>query len=574
MRLIFKGEYLTPASHSSNLWIMRSLNVFLFTLRLLLRSVIVYNISRILPKHRRTKLRYREMIKGAKRLAKFFESKKGIFLKAAQYLSSVSNLFAADFSEIFSQVPDRQFKQSYPEIRTRIEQEFSKPIKELFQSFDSEPVAAASFGQVHRARLFDGQNVAVKILHKNMEIILQKDLQTMRRVIWLIRIVYRTLDFRSHLIEFSHMARLEIDYFNEVENLRRVYHNFREENRIKIPKIIEGYCKQTVFCTEYIEGYSLQNLFQKKELKLTDFSARGRKKIIDDLLYTYKKMIFDHKFYHADPHPGNILLTEIKRDDQQKVISFRVAFIDFGASLDLNSHTLNRLRDIIDLLQNHDMAGLVYFGISNGILRDWIDTEKYINLLELIHARFAAFRFDDYQRINPLRFGQIIRVHDLEIVDLRLRDLLVEIRMPRKYIYLARTISLLFLNARNIDNRINMLSLANPHVQDLMKRSLKLHYLLNKKHLWRGMRKIEQILFDPSVRALSNATQYTFDKKLDFYQPRKRQRDGKYFYLSSLILSSGVNVFFYQAYGWHIYFIWSLVVSGGLVSSWLKSRRN
>ena len=485
---------------------------------MLIYSAFVYNATRFIPVDVASRIRYRAMLRQARRIARFFLYKRGIYLKTAQYLSSVSNLFAADFSEIFSQVPLAQRQQRFSDIQFQIEHALQKTLPQLFSKFEEEPLAVASFGQVHIAYLHDGRKVAVKVLHKNMHAVLRKDLRALRSVVFLIRFFYPRLDFRSHFLEFSQMARQEIDYINEAENLRRARHYFQNDATIVTPDLLEEVSCATVLCTEFIEGFSLLDLFdEEKEPNLKTFLTQAqRKKLIDNLLCVYKKMIFEHRFYHADPHPGNILLTEIETHPHNKSLakSFRLAFIDFGASMDLHPQMLNRLRELIDLLQHHDIPATVDLGIDIGIFRAGIDREKYINLLELIHARFSAFRFSDVHRINTIRLGQIIQPGDLAIVDLRLRDFLVEVRMPRKYIYLSRTLSLLLSNARSVDETVNVLEVADPYLRELRAKNTKIQVLLAKGYLWRGIRRLENIFATSSPQS-KNADVATWLRKIE-----------------------------------------------------------
>ena len=432
---------------------MRTWVVIFFALRLLLVSAVIYNFTRLLPTDPRSRIRYRNTLRGARLIADFCLHRGGIFLKAAQYLSTISNLFDAEFTEIFAGVPDRAAPRPYADVRYRFRAEFDAEPEDLFLEFDRQPLAAASLGQVHVGRIRDGRKVAIKFLHPRMEHLIRKDLRALRYVVGLIQFFYGHLNFQGHLNEFSNMIQMEIDYENEAENMRRVRDNFHDDPRIVIPNVIEEFSRSTVLTTEYIEGIPLNDNRQ------FDQAGVNRRAVTELLVEAYARMIFEHRFYHGDTHAGNIFV--VISDAMHPV---RLAFVDFGATQMITERMIGFIQRAIEIMRARDIPGLVELFSDVGMLHADADREIYTNLAEMIYSRYGSFKLEEHYRINPVRFGRIIKVRDLSGVGLRLRDVIGQVRLPRRYIYLGRTLTLLLSQAARLDEQVNVFRVARPHI--------------------------------------------------------------------------------------------------------------
>ncbi len=453
-------------------------------------------------------------------MARFFLKKGGVFLKTAQYLSTVSNLFDAEFTEVFSQIPDRAPVRPYGEVHYRFLNEFGVEPEECFMEFDRQPLASASLGQVHVGRLHDGRKVAIKLLHPKIENQLRQDLRALRYVVMVIRFFYLQLDFRSHLREFSNIVTMEIDYRNERENLRRARDNWQDNPNIVVPDVIDEFSRSTVITTEYIEGISLSNLHLLKR------SSVDCRKVVEIIVSAYVKMVFEHRFFHADPHPGNIFVLE-----PTPLYPLRVAFIDFGATQDVTESTLIVIRRFIELLRSHDIIGLVELGQETGLLKSGVDTEKYIGLCEAIHARYASFKVEEYYRINPLRFGRIIRMRDLAFSGLKLREVISEVRIPRKYIYLGRTLTLLLSVSRDLDKNLNIFIVARPHVDRYIRHSFAISNFWRYKNWQRLIQQVSK-----------NLSRNTFQPPIERHNAHSSRR---YYQLGQQALFASLSIFFF-----------------------------
>ncbi len=433
---------------------MRTLTLLFFTGRQLLRAAFIYNLTRLLPATARSRIRQKQTLRGAGRVADLFVRLGGIYIKACQYLATVSNVFDAEYADLF-RVPDIASTHSMADIRRRFQVEFGKNPEELFREFDPEPVATASLGQVHVARLFDGRRAAVKLLHANIENQIREDLFALRFAMRMVTWFFPDLDFRGHLSEFAGMVLSEIDYQNEAENIRRMRILFADDPRVVVPAVVDELSRESVLTTEFISGIQID------DTAAMDTRGIERRAVTELLLETYVRMIFEHRFFHADPHPGNIFVIP-----PDAGFPLRIAFVDFGATQTVTQSTFTILKRIFEVNQNRDFVALVDLAVETGILKKDVDREVYSSLFELIHARYGSFKIEqDYYRINPLRFGRILKMKDLTILNLRLRDVLNNSRIPRRYIYLGRTITLLVSLALDLDDKVNIFTIARPHVE-------------------------------------------------------------------------------------------------------------
>jgi len=447
---------------------------------MLLVSVLVFQFTRILTPPRRTSIRTRVTLKAAHRIANFCLKQAGIFIKAAQFLSTVSNLFDSSFTEVFASVQDRVEPKPYSQVRYRFLAEFGVEPEDLYLEFDRNPLAAASLGQVHVARIQDGRKVAVKFLHPNIEGQIRQDMRALRYAVNMILWMYPYLDFRGHLYEFSNMVLAEIDYENEAENMRRTRYNFHGESRVVIPEVIEELSGTTILTTEFIDGISIN------DIEAIDRAGVDRKIVTELLMEAYARMVFDDRFYHADPHPGNIFV--LPSDGIRPV---RLGLVDFGAAQNISERMISQMERFIGITRRRDIPSLVDLAVEIGMLAPDSDREAFTNLFELMYARYGSFKIDDYYRINPVRFGRMIKMRDLNAVDLRLRDLIASVRLPRKFIYLGRSLTLLLSLAMRLDERVNVFMIAKPHVEKyLSARPTGISWFLKRKNIQSALGRI------------------------------------------------------------------------------------
>ncbi len=229
------------------------------------------------------------------------------YVKFGQFLSTRSDMLPKPFLEALSRLQDDVEAVDYEQIEKIFQEEIGERISKAFASFDKKPMASASIGQVHKAVLHSGKEVAVKIQRPGIAKRFNEDLDTLMTLSKKAEQLYkasRKYAIHDTIEELRYILLQELEYKQEAENLRRLKRNLADFKFLQVPGVIDDYCSTRVLTMQFIEGQKVTRLspFQLEELP--------RKKILDDFIKGYLKQIIVDGFAHADPHPGNIRLTK------------------------------------------------------------------------------------------------------------------------------------------------------------------------------------------------------------------------------------------------------------------------
>src|SRR5882672_10362314 len=253
----------------------------------------------------------------AEELAADLEKLGPTFIKLGQLLSTRGDLLPEPYLEALARLQDQIEPFSFDEVEQIVSSELGGRISKLFAEFDREPAAAASLAQVHRARMRDGRMVVVKVQRPGVREIIVKDLEALEEITEFIDAhteIGKRYEFSNMLSELRQSLLRELDFQTEAGNLRRLRSSLREFERILIPEPIEDFTTSRVLTMDYIAGKKITNL---SPLRLMELDGPG---LSEELFRAYLKQILVDGFFHADPHPGNIFITD---DD-------RIAIIDLG----------------------------------------------------------------------------------------------------------------------------------------------------------------------------------------------------------------------------------------------------
>lgn len=249
----------------------------------------------------------------------------GAFLKIGQLLSSRPDLLPQSWVSELSLLQDQANPEDFAALRTLVEQEFGQPLEQLFSEFDETPLAAASIGQVHRARLIDGREVAVKIQRPGLTPLIEQDMVLLKLFVQSLHDLLPPTDFDTITGEIERTVRQELDYRNEAFWMDRVGEFLDDVEGIRVPRPIPELCGRHVLTSEFVHGRKLTDVLDQlrangEEQRLSDLLGR--------LLDAYFRQVLQGGFFQADPHPGNILVT----DDDQLIL------LDFGCTAELPAH--------------------------------------------------------------------------------------------------------------------------------------------------------------------------------------------------------------------------------------------
>lgn len=249
----------------------------------------------------------------------------GAFLKIGQLLSSRPDLLPAAWISELASLQDQATPESFEAIQAVIEQEFGKPLDQLFSEFDEKPLAAASIGQVHRARLSDGREVAVKIQRPGLAPLIDQDMALLKLFVQSLYDLLPPTDFDTITGEIERTVHQELDYRHEASWMQRISEFLEDVDAVRVPQPINHLCGKQVLTSEFVHGRKLTEV-------LDELKAAGEEQRLADLLGqlldVYFRQVLQGGFFQADPHPGNILVTE---DDQ-------LILLDFGCTAELPAH--------------------------------------------------------------------------------------------------------------------------------------------------------------------------------------------------------------------------------------------
>lgn len=246
------------------------------------------------------------------------------FIKIGQSLSTRADLIPIEYIEEFGQLQDRVPPFSSDLAIAVIEQELGKPISVLFAEFNPTPLAAASLGQVHKARLLTGEDVVVKVQRPGLARLFNLDFEILHHLVrWLNRLVKGVRKFNLEAIyrEFFELLYLEIDYIHEGKNADRFRQNFQDYQRVAVPQVYWQYTTSKILTLEYLPGIKIDN---RPALEASQIDTQA---VIQLGITCYLKQLLEDGFFQSDPHPGNMAVSP--RGD--------IIFYDFGTMAEVKT---------------------------------------------------------------------------------------------------------------------------------------------------------------------------------------------------------------------------------------------
>jgi len=318
------------------------------------------------------------------------------YIKVGQALSTRPDLVRVDYLEELTKLQD-QLPPFPNQIAFQIiAEELGKPVSALYQHISPEPVAAASLGQVYKAELHSGEIVAIKVQRPNLLPVLTLDLFVLRTFADLFG-DFLPLNLGNSLSavidEFGTKLFEEIDYINEGKNAERFAEYFRDDPKVKVPKIYWQYSSRRVLTLEWIDGIKLTEIEQIKAVGL------DADEIVKIGVMSGLRQLLEFGFFHADPHPGNLFAT----------YDGRMAYIDFGMMDQLSLETKEQLVDAVVHLINKDYEQLGQVYIKLGFLKPDVDLLPITKALETVLGDIMAEKVKDFNfKVVTDRFSRIM----------------------------------------------------------------------------------------------------------------------------------------------------------------------
>jgi ubiquinone biosynthesis protein len=305
------------------------------------------------------------------------------FVKFGQIVSSRAENLPPEWQEELNRLQSNVPPFSYQSVRKIITDELGGPPEALFASFDEEPLGSASTAQVHRATLHDGTDVVVKVQRPNIDVTVKADLNVMRDLSRQLQRKHewaQAIDLRGLVNEFAEGIMTELDYRNEASNARLLARNMTQFPQIHVPVMYGEYITAKVLTMEYVEGVKITDV--------QDIDAAGieRVPLAEVFINAFMKQTLFDGFFHADPHPGNVLVN---------LETGHIIFLDMGLMGTLNREQRMALADLLISMQQKDGYGLgkAALALSNPLPGRVVDERAFLEAMEQFADRFL--RVDD-----------------------------------------------------------------------------------------------------------------------------------------------------------------------------------
>ncbi|HSQ33956.1 MAG TPA: AarF/ABC1/UbiB kinase family protein [Peptostreptococcaceae bacterium] len=280
------------------------------------------------------------------RLRKAFEELGPTYVKLGQVLSTRSDLLDQSIIDELAKLQDDVEPYDTEIAKNIFKEETGIYINEAFIEFNDKPIGAASIGQVYEAKLKSGESVIIKIQRPNVESKVKADLEIMSSLVQSINDIYKDsiFEFDKFVEEFENQLFRELDYNFEARNAEKFRNIFKEDKTVHIPKVFMEYSTKKILVLEQIIGLKANDVDTMKSMNW------DMKNISDIGVKSFLKQVFEHGFFHADPHPGNIFV----------VSSNCIAYIDFGMVGIIDNTTLTLLNDMFIASVNKNIDRIIY----------------------------------------------------------------------------------------------------------------------------------------------------------------------------------------------------------------------
>ena len=293
--------------------------------------------------------------RNAKALHDLVVELRGVFVKGCQILGARADILPKPYIDHLGRFHDRVPPRPFAQLRRHVEHELGSALSAVFAEVDEEPLAAASLAQVHRARLRSGEPVVIKVQYPEARRLFPMDLANMRRWARIVERVTNGLPLGTLAGELTRCVALELDFRREAASAARIAAAFGDDPHVRVPHVHDEYSTERLLVIEYVDGIKITEV---EPLRAAGFDLV---ELARQVARIYVTMIFDHGFFHADPHPGNLLVTP----------NGTVGLLDFGLVKALPTGFGDRLASLLLASVSGDVPNAVAAAQALGFeLRD------------------------------------------------------------------------------------------------------------------------------------------------------------------------------------------------------------
>jgi predicted unusual protein kinase regulating ubiquinone biosynthesis (AarF/ABC1/UbiB family) len=391
-------------------------------------------------------------------------------IKVGQFMSSRLDVLPPEITKELEGLQDEVPPVPFPAIRALAEAELGVTLERAYSFVDPTPVAAASLGQVHRARLSEQDaaetgliDVVVKIQRPDIEKIIDVDLRALRRVGgWLsrVRLVSDRVDMPALVEEFAFTSLEEIDYLHEAAGAERFAEDFADDARVSVPDLVWERTTRRVLTMQDVTAIKINDV---EELRAAGIDPS---EVANDFAAVMFDQLFEHGYFHADPHPGNIFVTPLDRPGGPEADAgsraWKFTFVDFGMMGDVPDTLRQGLRKVLIAAASRDGKGMVDGIRDVGVLLPSADTVQLERAMTKLFARFGGMGFAELQKVDPREF----RAFAVEFGDV-VRSL--PFQLPENFLLIVRAMSLTSGMCSSLDPAFNIWNAVEPYSAQLIR---------------------------------------------------------------------------------------------------------
>jgi len=410
--------------------------------------------ARLWPTRYATRERWKKIHRrNARRMFKGFVSLRGVYIKLGQILSVMGTFLPREYTEELEGLQDDVPPASYAKISRTFFQSFNKQPTEVFRTFEKEPIAAASLGQVHQATNGAGDKLAVKILYPNVATVIKVDLRVLG---WAIKVYKNFVPVQQ--IERVHeqladMLQRETDLENEARMITRMAKNFESDPDTLFPNVYPEWSSRTVLTMSFMDGVKITKKDALRKLELDPYAVATK------LIKVFYKQLFIDRFFHADPHPGNFFVQ--KGPEGQP----RIVVLDLGSATELRKNLADGMFDILSgLMQRKD--DLVVKGIDEmGFVAPTGDRALLERTTRKYFEKLLNLNITDFGKIDPAVAQQLA---DPDMKRDELRELMKSIAYPEGWFYVERASVIMFGLQATLAPKLNGIQVGFPYIMQFM----------------------------------------------------------------------------------------------------------
>lgn len=411
------------------------------------------------------------------------------FVKLGQILSTRADLVGAELATELQQLQDAVRPDPPDVVRATLERELGRNIEAVFAEFSDAPMASASIGQVHRAKLRSGQEVCVKVQHAGIIDKVRVDLDILVGLAQMAELVPEFMAYRPRAIvaEFQRSLRRELDFSREERHMRQFAYEFADDPTVCIPRSFPELCTSRVLTMEHLVGI---RLIERERLISAGYDLESVARRGADL---YLKMIFIHGCYHADPHPGNVVVLP----------GNVIGLLDFGMIGRIDEPLRENIEEMLSALVEHDALHLTSIITRIGMAPPQLDQSALsVDLADFV-AHYANQRFDEFDLGGALNeMMEIIRRY--------------QIMLPERAAMLVKVFVMLEGTSRLLCPTFNLMEVMQPYQKQLAWRRLSpVRHARKLRRLYSEMEHLVEVLPRGVVDILQQVQTGRFDVHLD-----------------------------------------------------------